>query len=262
MKNARNILCALLVLLVVLISITIFRGFRNEIKVVVDGDEPAIKVCALVKVDQRVAGEVRKVVIEHGQHVAKCRLDKDAWRAMRQGVVRIPGQNFIDIRTDNATGPQLHSGDFIPTESELGHAAKKWSGNGLALIGLAAIVVAVAIARFLLARAVNHVIPVAGAVALALTAAYLVHPLVLPTVEKAYGKWGKADRPVVDKSTPQPFAPDTGLGKVRGAEKDFVRFVGTPVDAPRLGSFFFVFIVALPVATLLVAFVFRKLSNW
>jgi len=256
-KNARNISWAVLVVVMVLISISLFRG-RSEIKILVSADEPPIRPGALVELDQRVAGKVLNVVTEHGEQVAACRLDKYAWRAMRQGVIRIPGKNFVDMRSENATGPQLHSGDFIPTESELGHTAKKWRGSGLALIGLGFIIVASAFARFLFARAVNHVIPVASAVALAVTGAYLVHPLFLPAVEKAYG-WGKSERSVIDKSPPFTLL-DTTLGQVRVAEKDVVAFVSTPVDAPRLGAFFLVFIVALPISTLLVTFVFRKLS--
>lgn len=245
----------LIILLVLVITVGCEKKYSTTL-----GTEEVIQEGSVVTMDgHRSAGKVVRIVTGNGQRIAEFTATESAESLMRQGIVRIAGGTGIDLRSDLATGNPLKSGSFVPIQSELDYTVKKWSGHGLALAGFAAIVVALALARFLFARSLEHFLPLGLALALALITAYVGHPVLMGVAKKIHIKVESMEAvstaPEAVSSTPSNGGK---LDQLKSAEKDFNRFISTPTG-PRLGAFFVVFLVSFPAYVLLIAWTKRQL---
>ena len=172
-------------------------------------------------------------------------------------MVRVTGGNAIQLRTDQATGRPLRSGDYIRAESNLAVAAKTWGTKALAIIAVAAVLGVICLRRFLAFKAAAPFVPILAAVVLALVTAYAAHGAFVPFVRDFVLK----SQANAQLQSQQPASSEAGwVGKAQGLEKQFAGFLRTPTDAPRLLSFVLSFVLALPIFACLIAWLFRKLA--
>ncbi len=219
-----------------------------------------------VAVDGRPdGGKVKRVYVDaSGRRVAEFTVSRDAENLIRDGVVRVPGGEAIQLRTDLATGQPLPSGSYIRAESSLGIAAKTWGTKALAIVAVAAIAAVICLRRFLAFRAAAPFIPLLLATGLALLTAYSAHGLMVPIARDVVQKiQAKAESPNGRTEHDERNVPDTDQGwanKARAIERDAMGFLRTPVDAPRLLAFLATFAIALPLFACLIAWLFHKLT--
>jgi len=252
-KTIVNIMLAVVAILI--------TGCDTRFKTALGANEQ-IQKNALVTIDGNPAGKVCRIYTSGQARIAEFTVDKSQKGLMREGTMRVRGGNTLNLKSDLATGEPLKNGAFIPTQAEMDFTVKKWSGRGLTLIGLAAIILGIAAARFLFARSIEHFLPVGLAVGLALVSAYVFHPLLLPSARRIQAKVEATGVEPIKQPNRFTHNSDTQWGKLKGHEKEFVEFVSAPTDSPRTGVFLLVFICTLPIYACLIAFTFRKLSNF
>jgi hypothetical protein len=219
-----------------------------------------ISTSSTIEIDgRRVEGAtVRKITSDaNGQRIAEFTTGKET---IRRGTVRVPSDNTIDLRTDQSSAEILPFGATIPVQSKLAFIANKWSGKTLVLIGIAAVIAAVALQRFLAFRALLPVVPILAATGLAALTAYAGHQFVVPVIQDFQSKIHSAKSPEVSESIATATTSGTWADKIRGTEKEVTNFLRTPTDSARLLAFLSVFIVALPIFACLISWLFRKLA--
>ncbi|MCI0538207.1 MAG: hypothetical protein L0Z50_23620 [Verrucomicrobiales bacterium] len=206
------------------------------------------------EVPTRKVGEVRGVQVHDGQLQSAFVVDKSFASEMREGVVRVRHQGAIELRMDLATGAPMKPGAYIPLTSTFSVTAKRWSKYTPLILGGAALVAVICFLKLLLLRAAGPWIPLILVFSLAFVTAYLTHAAFLPLTQSVHAKFSS------DASARPATQADTEDGKVRQAEKSFIRYVSNPVDAPRLLAFLAIFVASLVPYALLVSWLRRKLS--
>ena len=252
MKNMINLL--------VVACLTIFvAGCNKSYKTALGADE-AIAESSKVEIDGRAnSGTVKRVYTDaNGKRVAVFTTGKES---LRQGTVRVRGNNVIALSTENATGQPLESGAFVPVESTLTIAAKKWGRSALAVIAVAAIAAVVCFRRFLAFQAAAPFIPLLVASGLALLTAYVAHGFAVPVVQNLQAKvQSSGATATTDTGTTAP-AGEGWSSKAKQVESEVVGFLRSPTDAPRLLAFVLTFVITLPLFACLIAWLFRKLAH-
>jgi hypothetical protein len=222
------------------------------------GPEENITQSSSVEIDGRSdAGKIKRIYTDsRGQRVAEFTAGSEA---LRQGTIRVRGNDVIALRTENATGQPLGAGTFIPVESNLTFAAKKWGTSALAILAVAAVAAVICLRRFLAFQAAAPFIPILIAAGLALLTAYSAHGFVVPAIKELQTKIHPASPPATVQNGAQTMAAGGWNEKARSIENQVVEFLRTPADAARLLAFLAMFLITLPVYACLISWLFRKL---
>ena len=161
-----------------------------RLQVVLENNEQVSK-GTVVYVDNDKAGEVQTVEQEGGERVANLLISsKEAREKMRIGALRIPAEGRILIKTDTVKegAKQLPRGARVPTASKIEYLVTKYSSKSTmvaVLIGIAALVV-----LWLVFRSLVGTVGMILCVVLASTLTQVVHPYVVPWVERAMAQMG------------------------------------------------------------------------
>lgn len=174
------------------LSVCVLTGCNKRYNTVVSPDEGIAKNSA-VTVDGQRSGEVKQVQVKDGQLVAEFDVDRSAEGQIRQGIVRVRNGNVVDLRTTtvDANAQPLPAGAFIPVQSALQHNLSKYTHNRTVLIVAAALVLALLLAVFF-GRAFKSGLMLAGLLLFSTVAAWLLHPLLTPYVERLYATTANA----------------------------------------------------------------------
>lgn len=224
------------------------------------GPEETISESSTVEIDGRAnAGKIRRVYTDANGH--RVAVFNTGTESLRHGTVRVRANGVIALSTENAGGQPLEAGAFIPTESTLSVAAKKWGKSALALLAVAAIAAVVCFRRFLAFQAAAPFIPLLVATALAVLTAYSAHGFVVPVVQTFQAKVQSSGAVANTVPSANPIPSAGWSRKAKQMENEVIGFLQSPTDAPRLLAFVLTFIVTLPLFACLIAWLFKKLAH-
>ena len=188
MKSPFRILarCVLFGALALLVSCS--RPLR--LQVVLEKNEEVAKGTPVL-VDSTKAGTVVSVGEEGGERVANLAIDvKEAQERLRVGAVRVRETGRIQINTDAVkdSAAALPHGARIPTTSKVGYWVAKYSQSStLATVGIA---VAILVILWLAFRSLVGTIGLVLCVMLSGVVTQVIHPYLVPWVEKAVNRIG------------------------------------------------------------------------
>jgi len=237
---------------VFLISL-LFAGCSREIELkakLLPDEKVSLK--APVLLDGTTAGYVKAVQIESGDRIAVLALtDKSlAQQRIKLGTVRVVEDGRIHLRTDlvRAESPALQAGALIPIQTKTEFTVKRYATNQtLVFAGIALIAVLVLCLVF---KKMFNVGLVILCLALAGLTGWILHPHLVPYVEKFYASSSAAHKSE-DANEHIAATPEAASAAIKEWESKFVQVLEHRPN-PRVAAFAAILVLSfVPYAILL-----------
>ncbi|MDA1274841.1 MAG: hypothetical protein O2960_12455 [Verrucomicrobia bacterium] len=256
----------ILKLALALMTLVLCNGCKREIELkTVAADDEQIEVNAPVLLDGAIAGYVKALRAEADQRIAILALpDTKATREkLKLGAVRILEKGRIDIRTDQVTedSPALTSQAFIPKESQpedFTRSARKRYASEQTLV-FAGIALVAAVLLCLVFKSAFKLGLVLICLAAAALVGWVLHPRVVPSIEKYYAS-SQAMHDNTGANLTTPPSHDPASAPVNEWETRFVMVLEHRPN-PRVVAFAAVFLASFFVLAILLGSALRALRS-